>query len=366
MALIDAGRFWLPGPTEVHAEVLAAQVRPMIAHRGPDAIALMERLQPGLRAVFGTARPVIVATASASALMEAAVRNGVRRRLLAVVNGDFSARFAEIARGCGLEVDVLEVAWGEAVDPEAVRDRVRRGGIDAVSLAHSETSTGVLNPVDAVAASLREFDDVMLLVDSVTGIGGVRFDADGWNLDMALTGSQKALALPPGLAFGVASERLLERATTLPGRGWYLDLVRFSDNLAKGQTPATPALSLMYALETQLERIRAETLEARFARHTAMAGRCHAFVEELRGSHGVDVAVLAPEGARSPTVTCIRLPDGVAGPEVVARMRDRGRVIGAGYGRLKQTTIRIGHMGDHTVAGLEALLTALGDVLVSA
>jgi aspartate aminotransferase-like enzyme len=325
---------------------------------------LMTRLQPGLRSVFRTSRPVYVSSSSATGLMEAAVRNGARERVLALTNGAFSERFAHIARACGREVVTLERPWGEVHDPEVVGDALRSGRFDAVTVVHSETSTGALNPIAELARVAHEAGDVVLLVDSVTGIGGAPVETDAWELDFVLTGSQKALALPPGLAFGVARASLLERAATLPARGVYYDLLEFEASLAKNQTPNTPALSLMFALAVQLEAIAAEGIERRWARHDAMAERTAAWVDEMAGA-GVPLAVLAPAGARSPTVTCIRLPEGRTGPEVVTALKHRGWTIGAGYGKLRDTTIRIGHMGDHTEAGVDALLAELGAVLRS-
>lgn len=358
------GRFFLPGPTEVHPDVLQAQARPVIGHRGPEMRSLMEGIQPGLKDVFRTVRPVMVSTSSATGLMEGAVRGGVRRRLLCLVNGAFSQRFADIARLCGTPHEILEVPWGEAHDPGAVADRMAAGGFDAVSLVHSETSTGALNDVPALVKAIRQFPDVLVLVDSVTGIGGAPFHTDAWDVDLVLTGSQKALALPPGLAFGVASERFLDRARGIPGRGMYLDVVDFYKQLESSQTPSTPAVTLLYALDAQLHRIGREGMVARWARHAEMSWRTCQWVETLAGRLGADLHVLAPHGRRSPTVTCIRLPSGVDGPRVVAGMRARGWVIGGGYGKLKPHSIRIGHMGDHTVASLDALLPELEDVLV--
>ncbi len=360
------GRFFLPGPTEVSVEVLAAQARPVAGHRGPEVRELMAAAQSGLRALFGTERPVYVSTSSATGFMEAAIRNGVRARVLCLVNGAFSERFAAIAEACGREVDRLAVPWGATHAPEAVADRVRGGGYDAVTLVHSETSTGALNPVAALARAVHDADpETLVLVDSVTGVGGAPLAFDASGLDFALTGSQKALALPPGLAFAAASERMLERARSVPGRGFYFDLLRFDDEAARDQTPTTPAVTLLYALGAQLERIARETLDARWARHRAMAERTASWVDSLEALGAAGVRVLADEGGRSPTVTCLTLPDGVDGPSVVRRVREAGWVIGGGYGKLKATTIRIGHMGDHTPGELEALLDALTPVLAS-
>ncbi len=357
------GHFFLPGPTEVHAEVLEAQLRPMIGHRGPAIQEIMAELQGGLKAVFRTARPVFVFTCSATGLMEAAVRNGASSRVLSLVNGAFSSRFAETARKCGVEVDEIAVPWGGHHDPEQVRYELLKRPYDAVTVVHSETSTGVLNPLKDIAAVVSEQQDVLLFVDAVTSMGGVEVRPDDWGLDFVFTGSQKALAVPPGLAFAVASERMMRRSASLSGKGIYFDLQAYAANLEKLQTSTTPAVSLLYALRSQLRRIAEETVEARWRRHDEMARRCWSWVEELRAERGVDVSVLAEEGYRSPTVTCVRLPEGTAGPSVVKRMAERGWVIGKGYGSLADTTIRIGHMGDHTPAELDELLEELSAVL---
>jgi predicted phosphoserine aminotransferase len=357
------GRFFLPGPTEVRPEILAAQTGEMIGHRGPAVQRLMASLQDGLKAIFGTSRPVFLSTSSATGLMEAAIRNGARARALCLVNGAFSGRFATIARACGVDVDVLEAPWGRAHDPDDLAEALSRNRYDVVTVVHSETSTGVLNPLDDLAPVVLARDDTLLLVDSVTGAGGVPVEADARGLDFVLTGSQKAMALPPGLSFGVASERMMDRSASLPGRGFYFDFQRFQDQLDRLQTPTTPALSLMYALEAQLRHMAAEGLERRFRRHAEMAEVCWSWVGETSNRLGVPMSVLAPEGSRSPTVTCIEMPAGAQPSAVVAGMKERGFVIGGGYGKLKDTTIRIGHMGDHTVKELEVVLGVLQEVI---
>ena len=358
------GRFFLPGPTEVHPDVLRAQVRAVVAHRGPALTQLMGEAQAGLKDVFCTSSPVLVSTSSATGLMEAAVRNGAQARVLSLVNGAFSERFATIAVACGFEVETLEVEWGQAVSPDQVRDRMAAGGFDAVTVVHSETSTGALNPLPEISEVVREYDDVVLLVDSASGVGGAKVLTDEWKLDFVLTGSQKALALPPGLAFAAASERLMKRAAVASRKGVYFDLAAFRKHICNLQTPNTPAVSLLYALSEQLRRIASEGIVGRWARHRRMAERCAEWVAQMREERGTPLSILAAEGERSPTVTCVVLPDGVEGPRVVSAMRERGFVIGGGYGRLKRTTFRVGHMGDHTVEGLDVMLEALTEVLV--
>jgi len=357
------GRFFLPGPTEVRPEILEAQRAPMIGHRGTDAVRLMASLQTGLREVFATTRPVFVSTSSATGLMEAAVRNGAARRVLSLVNGAFSERFADIAEACGLEVDRLQVPWGSVHDPAAVAGAFLGGRYEAVTMVHSETSTGALNPIREIAAAVHGAGEALVLVDSVTGVGGAELHTDAWGLDFVLTGSQKALALPPGLAFGVASERMMACSRQMVRKGVYFDLLAFEENLAKMQTPNTPALSLMFAAQAQLEDIRAETMERRWARHAAMAELTWSWVERMAEERGVALRVLAPPDGRSPTVTAVEMPNGEGAPAVVKAVRERGWVIGGGYGALKERTFRIGHMGDHTVGQLQALLGTLEEVL---
>jgi predicted phosphoserine aminotransferase len=352
------GKFFLPGPTDVHPEVLAAMLRPMIGHRSSAMEKLLQGVAPKLGALARTSRPVMIGTTSATGFMEMAVRNGVRRRALSLVNGAFSERFAGLVGAAGKECIRLDVPLGGAIEPEMLRDALRRTPVDAVTCTHSETSTGVLQDVAGYAAVVREFDDVLLLVDAVTSMAGSPVETDAWNLDFVFTGSQKALALPPGLALGVASERMLERAKTLEDRGAYFDLVSFLAATAKYQPTNTPAISLLYALEVQMARIDQEGgIEARWRRHEAMQRRVEAWSAEA------GVAFLPRQGRRSWTVSCLKLPDGKRAKDVVGALKPQGWTIGAGYGALKDSTIRIGHMGDHTVAALDELLPLIEQAL---
>ncbi|HEY0673425.1 MAG TPA: alanine--glyoxylate aminotransferase family protein [Longimicrobiales bacterium] len=358
------GRFFLPGPTEVRPEILQAMLKPMIGHRGKDMEELVARLQEGLKYVFRTERPVYISSSSATGLMEAAVRNGVRRRVLCLVNGAFSDRFYRIAVACGLDADPLEVPLGDVNTPTALEKALRRGIYDAVTVVHSETSTGVLNPIRQLAEVARAAGDVVLLVDSVSAMAGAKVETDAWGIDFMLTGSQKCFALPPGLAFGVAQPNILERARTQTDRGVYFDLVEFEKNILKNQTPNTPAVSLFYALDAQLQAIRKEGIEARWARHMAMAQRTYKWVDDMR-ERGLMLEVLAPEGYRSPSVTCIKVPDGLSGSRISSEVKARGYVIASGYGELKDRTFRIGHMGDHTLDELEELLGVIEEIIAA-
>jgi aspartate aminotransferase-like enzyme len=355
--LLPNGTFFFPGPTEVRQAVLDAMAQPMIPHRGAAFEAMFMRIQESLRTIFGTRRPVYVSSSSATGLMEAGVRCAPAGRILSVVNGAFSARFAAIAQGCARETDVLEVPWGQTVDLDQLADRLRGTRYAALTIVHSETSTGARQDVRAAQRLARE-RGTMCLVDSVTGIGGAELRFDDWELDYALTGSQKALALPPGLAFAAASEAFIAAARATPGRGLYFDLVEFDAYALKGQTPNTPAIPLFYAADLQLSAIAGEGMDARWARHAAMAQRTYAWADALRARHGDALGVLAREGHRSPTVTSLTLPESLPASTVLKAVKERGFTIGSGYGRNKETTVRVGHMGDHTLEGLERCLQA--------
>lgn len=355
------GTFFLPGPTEVRPEVLQAMTRPMISHRGPAFRTLFARVQAGLQVVFGTQRPIFIATSSATGLMEAAIRNAPPGSVLALVNGAFSSRFAHVAESCGRAVERYEVPWGAVHDAHEVTARVRRGTHAVVTVVHSETSTGALNDVRAISDAAHEAGAVCV-IDSVSGIRGAELRFDDWHLDYVFSGSQKAIALPPGLAFGVASPQYLERSDR-SCRGSYFDLTEFVTHVDRSEAPNTPALSLYFALDAQLERVLSEGMPGAWARHTTMAALTTDWVTRLREQSGLAIDVLAQPTHRSPTVTAITLPPGLTSAPVVAAVADAGFTIGSGYGKLKDTTIRIGHMGDHTPDGVERCLRVCGTAL---
>jgi aspartate aminotransferase-like enzyme len=356
------GTFFLPGPTEVRPEILKAMTVPLIGHRTPEFEKLFARLQTGLKYVFRTVRPVFISTSSATGLMEAGVRCAPDGPMLALVNGGFSERFVRIAELTGRDYERYDVAAGEVHDPDELARRFEARRFALMTVVHSETSTGALNDVRSLAAVARE-RGVVSVVDSVSGVGGAPFEFDAWGIDYALTGSQKALALPPGLAFAVATPAFVATARAAHRRGLYFDLLEFEVATAKKQTPNTPAISLLFALDAQLRAIRAEGLEKRWARHAAMRECVESWVEAIRETAGIDLAIPVAPAIRSPTVTALRLPIGIAGRALVNAVAERGFTIGPGYRQLGAGTVRIGHMGDHTVKGLARCLTACGRAL---
>ena len=350
---------FIPGPTDVAPEILAAQTHRMIGHRSPACSDLFARIQPRLQRVFQTGRRVFITASSGSGLQEAALRNTVRTRALVCVGGAFAERWYEIALANGLSADRLDVPWGRPHEPQQIAEAVREGSYDAVAVVHNESSTGVENPVAAIAAAVRQVSpDTLLLVDAVSSVGGVDLRPDAWGLDVLLTSSQKCLALPPGLAFAAVSDRTLERAAEIPHRGWYFDFVLLDRYLSQHNTPATPAISLLYALDAQLDRILAEGLPPRFARHARMAERTQQWALDHFG-------LLAPEGFRSRTVTAILNTRKLDVGALNAHLAAHDMAIAGGYGALRETTFRIGHMGEIQPADLDRLLSAIDAYLAA-
>lgn len=358
------GTFFLPGPTEVREEIMMAMIQPMIAHRGQEFEKLFERLQTGLRPIFKTERPVYISSSSATGMMEGAIRCAPPGRILCLVNGAFSERFAHIASMCARDVDRYEVAWGQVHAIPQLDERLSMRKYTAITVVHSETSTGGLNDVRAISDCAHRHG-VVCLIDSVSGIGGAELRFDEWKLDYVLTGSQKALALPPGLSFAVASTSFIDQANGTHGRGVYFDLVELDAYARRNQTPSTPALTLFYALEAQAKSIAAEGLENRWARHKAMAARTQEWIVKISDETGKRLGNIAPLGSQSPTVSTIKLPPDVPTEAFTAAVAKRGIVVGTGYGKLKSSTFRIGHMGDHTLESLDRCLAACSSVLRS-
>jgi predicted phosphoserine aminotransferase len=354
MTEVPFERFFLPGPTAVRPEIMAALAGPIISHRGPAMRAMMHALQPPLRRIFRTDRPVLIGAGSGTSFMEAAIRSGVEQRVLVAVGGVFGERFARIAERCGKEVVRVMVPPGRTIEPDHLARFMDHPPVDAVALVHSETSTGALAPLEELARVVRRQPGVMLLVDAVSSLGGAPVETDAWGLDFVFTATQKALAVPPGLALGVASAAMLERAGRIDGRGLYLDVLRLAEAAEHDEPAQTPALPLLYALARQVEAIDREGIEARWQRHRAMAAMVAEWAAARPG-----FSLVAPEGRRSPTVSAIRPPERVSAAQLIESLGRRGWVVGPGMGELAGAVFRIGHMGDLGVPELEGLLAAL-------
>jgi len=364
---VPAPRVLLPGPAQPGPAVLRAMQGPTIPLFGPAMDALLAGLEQPLRGLFRTSRPVLLASCSSTGLMEAALRGGVRRRVLVVVGGFFGERLAQVAEACGKEVVRLQVHEGRTVEPDQLARLLGGPPVDAVALVHSETSTGALAPLEALAAVVREHErraggELLLLVDAVTSIGASPVESERWGLDFVFTGSQKALALPPGLALGVASERFLARARAQPAPGWYFDVPRQEAALVARRPIQTPPLPLLYALAARLAAIDAEGgVEACWTRHAAM----RAAVERWAGERGTaaGMTLLPPAGRRSASVSALRVPAGRSARALASTLLERGWLVSAGLGALEDDVLRIGHMGEVAPADVDACLAALDEVL---
>ena len=345
-----------PGPTQVRPEVLEAFGEEVISHRGPEMAALIEEILPGIRSVFETREAILLSSSSASGLMEGSIRNCVARRCLHLVSGAFGERWRQVAADCGREPESLQVEPGEPFTPEAVDEALSKGGYEAVCLTHNETSTGVMNPLAAIARVVRKHEGVLLMVDAVSSLGGIPVNMDANGIDVCFASVQKAIALPPGFSLCAVSQRALSKARGMKGRGYYFDFARLAEASEKGQPLATPSVSHLMALRVQLRLMQQEGLEKRYARHAAMAERVRTWA---RGQFGI----LARSGFESNTVTCVTNRRAIRVADFIRRLKGRGYQISNGYGNLKEATFRIGHMGEHTLRGVEALLQVMDEVL---
>lgn len=348
-------RLVIPGPVEVRREILEAQLEWMIGHRSASFNGLFERLQGKLKQAFLTENRVFVVGGSGTGFWEGASRNCIRddRKALHLTNGAFSERWAAVSEANGKQVDVVSVEWGEAITPEMVGSALKKERYDAVCLTHNETSTGVENPVQEIGEIVRQYDDTLLLLDTVSGFLGAELRVDEWGIDVALTSSQKALAIPPGLGIAAVSDRAMERAKQVEHRGYFFDFLTLDKHLQSNNTPSTPPISLMFAADRQLSDVLAEGLENRWARHLTMRDQTTAWAVD-RG-----FGLFAPEGYRSPTVTAIENTREMDVNEMAAFMDKAGFTMDRGYGKLRGQTFRIAHMGDMTPATLAEVLSRL-------
>ncbi len=351
-------KLFSPGPVEVSDKTFEAFRRPQIGHRGGDFKKLYASMLPRLQTLFGTTQPVFLSTSSAWGVMEGAIRNLVQKRVLCCMCGAFSDKWLDVSKRCGKEADGLQVEWGKPITPELLDEKLATGQYDAVTIIHNETSAGVMNPLADLAAVLRKYPEVVSIVDSVSSFSAVPIPMDELGLDVLLTGSQKALALPPGLALFAASERAFERAAKAKDRGYYFDFLEFKKNQEGDMTPSTPSTGHIYALQSKLDDIFTEGVEARHARHA----RTNALVHDWVKANGFEF--FAPEGYRSVTLTCVANNRNVDVAAWIARLKQKHHmVIDGGYGKLKDKTFRISNMGDETEATVGELLHALSDCM---
>ncbi len=348
---------FIPGPTEVREEILKAMATPMIGHRSAEFVELYKRVIPKLKNVLYTDQKVFLFTSSSTGAMEGAVRNCSNKRILSCIAGAFSERWYKIALANGREADALEVEWGKAMKPEMIDKALSTGKYDAITFVHNETSTGVMSPIEEVAEVMRKYPDVLFLVDAVSSMLGYKIEVDKLGIDVCLAGVQKCFALPPGLTIVTVSQKALEKAKTVKNRGYYFDFLTFLKyDEERSQTPTTPVISIIYALDKQLDAILAEGAEARFQRHKDMAMLTRSWAKK-------HFALFAEPGYESLTLTTITNTRGISVAQLNKELGRRGYMISNGYGKLKEKTFRIAHMGDHTTDDIKKLLAVIDDIL---
>jgi aspartate aminotransferase-like enzyme len=350
----------IPGPVEVSEKTYKALCSPMIGHRGQGFKDLYAKVQPQLQQLLATKQLVYLSTSSAWGVMEGAIRNLVQKKVLNCMCGAFSDKWFDVSKKCGKAAEALQVDWGSPIRAEAVDKKLATGEFDALTLIHNETSTGTMSPLAEIAVLKKKYPDVIFIVDAVSSMTALPIKFDELGIDVLLAGTQKAFALPPGLAVFVASPAALAKAATAKDRGYYFDFVEFEKNAKDSMTPSTPSISHIYALSSKLDEFYAEGLEQRYARHK----QTNQLIHDWAAKHGF---TLFPEkGFESVTLTCVNNGAKPGGRTVdVAKLqklvKERGFLIDGGYGKIKGTTFRISNMGDETEATMNHLIAALDE-----
>ncbi len=350
---------YLPGPTEVREDVIEAMCEPTFGHRMDRMTDLYTTIVEDTKEFLHTDDDVIVLTASGTEFWEATTLNLVEDEMLVPTSGAFSERQADVAERLGKDVDRIEYEWGEAVKPGDVRQALEAttGDYDAVAVVMNETSTGVRNPVEEIGDLLAEYPDTYFIVDAISCLGGDDIDIEEHNIDAIFTSTQKAFAMPPGLAVCTVSEEAYERELQKESASWYGGFQRALDYYdRKGQTHSTPAIPLMLAYRKQMKHMLDEGHEARDQRHREMAE----YTREWAREH---FDLFAEDGYESRTVTCIENTRGIDVAETIETVsQEYDLVFSNGYGDIGEQTFRIGHMGEHTVESVTELTDAIEDV----
>jgi aspartate aminotransferase-like enzyme len=337
---------------------MAAFSRPMIGHRGEDFKNLYREIHPKLQTLFGTKQPVFLSTSSAWGAMEASIRNLVDRGVLCCMCGAFSDKWLDVARRCGKSAEALQVDWGKHIEPQDLDRALATGKFDTITLIHNETSTGVMNPLPEICCTVAKYPDVVLILDTVSSFSAMKIDMDELGIDVMLTGAQKALALPPGFSLFSVSEKAFARAEKQKDRGYYFDFLEFRKQQAEWMTPSTPSIGHIFALQSKLDEIFEERLDARYARHA----RTNALVHDWVKRTGFDF--FAEAGFRSKTLTCVANNKGIDVLGFAKKLREKHHlVIDPGYGKLRGKTFRLSNMGDETEETVSDLIGCLEKVL---
>jgi len=351
-------KLFIPGPVEVREDVLQRMATPMIGHRTKDASALQRRISEKLQKLMYTNSTILLSTSSGSGLMEGAVRSCTAKRAAMFSVGAFGDRWYKMAVSNNVPADLFSSEPGKPTTPEMVEKALSTGKYDLVTVTHNETSTGVMNPAEEIAQVMRRYPEVIWCMDTVSSMGGTKIDVDALGVDICITSTQKCLGLPPGMAICSFSEKAVNAAKKVQFRGTYLDLLELYNYIIKKdyQYPSTPSLSHMFALDYQLDRILAEGLENRFARHLEMAEIVRAWAKENFG-------LFPEEKFASNTLTTVKNTRGISVADLNKKLGEHGYTISNGYGDLKEKTFRIAHMADATLDEIRTLLALIDRLL---
>lgn len=356
-------RLFIPGPLDVSADTFKAMNHYMIGHRSEDFQNLFAKVQKPLKNLFGTQNTVYLSTSSATGIMEASIKNLVRdgKKVLNCCNGAFSDKWFSISQNCGIDSVELKKEWGSPILPEDIDKHLTEGEFDAVTLVHNSTTTGVINPLKEIAKVVKKYPNTLLIVDVVSSLSVIEQQFDEIKADVMLAGSQKALALPPGLTLFTLSQNALQRSKEAKNKGFYFDFLTFEKFAQKNMTPTTPCISTIFALSNKLIEIENEGLENRFLRHKKLKEISNQWVKD----NGFDFFV-KEEQYRSPSVTCVENNLNVDLAKLKEKMFEAHNiVIDIGYGKLKGKTLRIPHMGDFDEQNFSDILSQISNMIKS-
>lgn len=351
-------KLFIPGPVEVREDILLKMATPMIGHRTKDASNLQRSISEKLKKLMYTENEILLSTSSGSGLMEGAVRSCTRKRAAVFSIGAFGDRWHKMATANGVPADKFSSELGNPTTPEMVEEVLASGKYDLITITHNETATGVMNPVREIAEVMKRYPEVIWCLDAVSSLGGTKIEVDSLGVDICITSTQKCLGLPPGMAVCSFSEKAVEAAKGVEFRGLYLDLLDLYNFVKKRdyQYPSTPSLSHMFALDYQLDRIMAEGLENRFARHKEMAGITKTWAKK-------NFELFAEEKYCSDTVTCIKNTRGIDVGDLNKKLGEKGYAISDGYAELKGVTFRIAHMADTEPKEITELLGIIDGII---
>ncbi len=351
-------KLFIPGPTYVHPDVLEKMGTPMMGHRSPEASTLQRNISDKLRKLMFTNNKIVLSTSSGTGLMEGAIRSATKKKAIVFSVGAFGKRWHELAILNGIEADLHEEISGQPTLPETVDKYLATGKYDVVTITHNETSTGIMNPIDSISEVIKKYPDVIWLVDCVSSLGGSKIEVDRLGIDICISSSQKALALPPGMSLASVSTKAEERFKQIGHRGYYLDFLTLCEFIDKKdhQYSCTPSLSHMFAMDFQLDRIMKEGIENRFIRHIEMAEYTINWANHF-------FKVYPMPGFESMTVTTIENTRKIKVADLNAELLKENMLIANGYNELKNKTFRIGHMGDLTLDDVMALTSSIEKIL---